>query len=151
MKSFLLAACILGIAVCAPQMYMEFDIRFAPPEAAQAIPVGAPVGTLDVLLPVDDQKNFVGGPVRGFIKQDVIGPDGREIKEVYYPFGFAPSDPAAAAAPVLLSNPAAPAVRAAPAAPAAPAVPAQPVLPVFAVAAAPARPRGGDDDDEEDD
>uniref|UniRef100_UPI003AACF8CD secretory calcium-binding phosphoprotein 7 n=1 Tax=Centroberyx gerrardi TaxID=166262 RepID=UPI003AACF8CD len=137
MKFFLLAVCILGTAICAPQqMFVEFDFHHAPAQAAQAAPAGAPVGSLEVLLPVDAQRQPAGGPVRGFIKQEIPQPNGLESKEVFYPFGF--NEPAAAAAPV------APVV---PVAPVAPVVPVVPVVPIAAVAPAPK----GDDDDEEDD
>ncbi|XP_023142597.2 secretory calcium-binding phosphoprotein 7 [Amphiprion ocellaris] len=138
MKFVLLFVCILGLAICAPpQTYMEFDIHYAPAQAAQAIPAGAPVGSLDVLLPVDAHRQPVAGAVRGFIKQEILQPNGRDTKDVYIPFGFDPPAPAAAA-PVV------------PVAPAAPAAPAAPVVPVVAVAAPAAKPTG-DDDDEEDD
>uniref|UniRef100_UPI0037E8D93D secretory calcium-binding phosphoprotein 7 n=1 Tax=Semicossyphus pulcher TaxID=241346 RepID=UPI0037E8D93D len=106
MKFILVAACILGMAVCAPpQMYMEFDIHYAPAEAIQAIPAGAAPDSLDVLLPVDAQGRPLAGP--GYIKQEILQANGR-TKDVYFPFGFntrtapaAPVDPAApAAAPV---------------------------------------------------
>ncbi|XP_035515802.1 secretory calcium-binding phosphoprotein 7 [Morone saxatilis] len=162
MKLILLAACILGMAFCAPpQMYMEFDIHHAPVEAAQAIPAGVPAGSLEVLLPVDAQRQPLGGPVRGFIKQEIPQPNGRETKEVFYPFGFDPAAPAApaAAAPVAdpivpaaaaPAAPIAPAAPAAPVAPAAPAAPAAPVVPVIAASAPAAKPSGDDDDDDDD-
>uniref|UniRef100_A0A087XHE4 Secretory calcium-binding phosphoprotein 7 n=1 Tax=Poecilia formosa TaxID=48698 RepID=A0A087XHE4_POEFO len=137
MKLILLAACIIGMASSAPpQMYMEFDLHYAPPQAAQAIPAGAPVGSLEVLLPVNNQRQYVGGPVQGFIKQEIHRADGKD-DEIYYPFGF---DQPAPAAP-------APAAPAAPI-PAAPAAPVAPVAPVVVVAAPVAKPS---DDDEEDD
>ncbi|TKS68217.1 hypothetical protein D9C73_002278 [Collichthys lucidus] len=67
-----------------PQMYMEFDIRHAPAEAAQAIPAGVPFDKLDVILPVDAQKHLVAGPVQGFIKQEIPQPNGRESKDVSF-------------------------------------------------------------------
>nr|XP_046270694.1 secretory calcium-binding phosphoprotein 7 [Scatophagus argus] len=146
MKSILLGACILAVAICAPQqqqMYMEFDIHHAPAQAAQAIPAGAPVDTLEVLLPVDAQKRPVGGPVRGFIKQEIRQPNGRETKEVFYPFGFGLPDPAAAAA-------AAPVAPAVPVAAAVPAAPAAPLKPIIAASAPAAKPTGDDDDDDDD-
>merc|ERR1711874_310165 len=100
-------------------MFMEFDIHHAPAQAAQAIPAGVPADQLEVLLPVN-----AGGPVQGFIKQEIPRPNGGN-DEVYYPFGFNMPDPVAAA-------------PAAPAEPAAPAAPAEPAL--VAVAAAPAEP-----------
>ncbi|CAG5928508.1 secretory calcium-binding phosphoprotein 7 [Menidia menidia] len=134
MKFILLTACILGIAFCAPpQMYMEFDIHHAPAQAAQAIPAGVPAGRLEVLLPVDGQKQLVGGPVRGFIKQEIPQPNGQD-EEVFYPFGFNVPDPAVAA----------------PAAPVVPVVVAAPVAPAAPVVAAPAA-KPSDDDEEEDD
>ncbi|XP_069386734.1 secretory calcium-binding phosphoprotein 7 [Paralichthys olivaceus] len=148
MKFLLLAACILGMALCGPpQMFMEFDIRHAPAQAAQAIPAGAPLGTLDVLLPVDAQRRLVGGPVRGFIKQEMPEPNGRGTKDVYYPFGFDLTD-LAAAAPVAPINPI---LSAAPAAAAAPAAKAAPVQPIAAAHAPAAKPSGDDDDDDDDD
>ncbi|XP_047434725.1 secretory calcium-binding phosphoprotein 7 [Mugil cephalus] len=147
MKFVLLAACILGIAFCAPpQKYMEFDIHYAPAQAAQAIPAGAPHGSLDVLLPVDELGRPVGGAARGFIKQEIPLASGRESKDVYYPFGFDVPAPAAPA-PVVPVVPVAPA---APAAPVAPVAPAAPLVPIVAVAAPAAKP-SGDDDEEEDD
>ncbi|XP_012733204.2 secretory calcium-binding phosphoprotein 7 [Fundulus heteroclitus] len=142
MKLLLLAACIIGMAFSAPpQKYMEFDIHHAPPQAAQAIPAGAPVGSLEVLLPVNDQRQVVGGPVQGFIKQEIPRANGKD-DEIYYPFGFNLPDPAAAAPAA--AAPAAPAA----AAPVAPAAPAAPVEHVVIVAEPVAKPS---DDDEEDD
>uniref|UniRef100_A0A1A8V2C5 Secretory calcium-binding phosphoprotein 7 n=1 Tax=Nothobranchius furzeri TaxID=105023 RepID=A0A1A8V2C5_NOTFU len=134
MKLILLAACIFGVAFCAPQqMYKEFDIHHAPAEAAHVIPAGVPAGKLEVLLPVDSQKQPIGvGPVRGFIKQEIPQPNGKD-EEVFYPFGFNQPDPA----------PAAPVV------PVAPAAPAAPINPFLVVAIPAAKPRG-DDDDEDD-
>ncbi|XP_005807217.1 uncharacterized protein LOC102234538 [Xiphophorus maculatus] len=146
MKLILLAACIIGMAFSAPpQMYMEFDLHHAPPQAAQAIPAGAPVGSLEVLLPVNNQRQYVGGPVQGFIKQEIHRADGKD-DEIYYPFGFDQPAPAAAA-PAAPVAPAAPAAPAAPV-PAAPAAPVAPVAPVVIIAAPVAKPS---DDDEEDD
>ncbi|KAF1395259.1 hypothetical protein PFLUV_G00009680 [Perca fluviatilis] len=108
MKFILLAACILGVAVCAPtEIFMEFDIHHAPAEAAQAIPAGVPLKSLDVLLPVDAQRQPVGGPVRGFIKQEILEPNGRDTKDVFIPFGFdtAVAPPVAAADPVAPAAP----------------------------------------------
>ncbi|XP_071382406.1 secretory calcium-binding phosphoprotein 7 [Centroberyx affinis] len=136
MKFFLLAVCILGTAICAPQqMFMEFDFHHAPAQAVQAAPAGAPVGSLEVLLPVDAQRQPAGGPIRGFIKQEIPQPNGLESKEVLYAFGFNEPAPAAPAAPV------------APVVPVVPVAPVAPVVPIVAVAPAPK----GDDDDEEDD
>ncbi|XP_074487507.1 secretory calcium-binding phosphoprotein 7 [Sebastes fasciatus] len=150
MKFILLTACIVGMAVCAPlQSYMEFDIRHAPAEAAQAFPVGVPVGTLDVLLPVDDQKRLIGGPVRGFIRQEILEPNGRDTKDVYYPFGF-DLPVAAPAAPVAPVAPAAPVAPVAPAAPAAPVAPVAPVVHIVAASAPAARSSEDDDDDDDD-
>ncbi|KAJ4945176.1 hypothetical protein JOQ06_013712 [Pogonophryne albipinna] len=126
MKLFLLAACILGMAVCAPQqMYMEFDIVHAPAQAEHLIPAGAPADTLDVLLPVDVKGRPIAGLGHGFIKQDVSWPNVKGTREVYYPFGFDPPKPS----PVV---PAAPVVPVAPVVPAAPAVPAAPVQRIVA-------------------
>ncbi|RVE76398.1 hypothetical protein OJAV_G00007080 [Oryzias javanicus] len=105
MKFILVVSCLLGVAFCAPkpQGYKEFDIYHAPAEAAQAIPAGAPAGTLEVLLPVNSLRQPIGGAVSGFIKQEIPRGNG-EDDEVYYPFGFnvpAPAAPAAAADPVL--------------------------------------------------
>ncbi|XP_072239940.1 secretory calcium-binding phosphoprotein 7 [Leuresthes tenuis] len=145
MKFILLTACILGIAFCAPsQKYMEFDIHHAPAQAAMAIPAGVPAGSLEVLLPVDDQRQLIGGPVRGFIKQDIPQPNGKD-EEIFYPFGFNMPDPAAPAAP------AAPAVPAAPLVPVVAAAPAAPVAPAAPAAAAPAAKPSDDDEEEEDD
>jgi len=146
---------MLGVAICAPlQKYMEFDIRYAPVEAAHAIPAGVPLEHLDVLLPIDANRLPIRGLVRGFIKQEFPLPNGQETEEMYYPFGFevpapaaaAPVAPAAPAVPVVAIAPAAAAV---PAAPAAEAVPAAPVKPSLA-ATGPAPKTGGDDDEEDD-
>ncbi|KAK5866146.1 hypothetical protein PBY51_020358 [Eleginops maclovinus] len=148
MKLFLLAACILGMAVCAPQqMYMEFDIVHAPAQADHLIPAGAPFGTLEVLLPVDAKGKPLAGLGRGFIKQEISWPNAKGTKDVYYPFGFDPPKPApvAPAAPVV---PAAPVAAAAPVAPAAPV--AAPVQPIVA-ARVPAAKASSDDDDDDDD
>ncbi|KAM7009339.1 secretory calcium-binding phosphoprotein 7 [Tautogolabrus adspersus] len=88
MKSLLIAACILGVAVCAParkkkhQAYMEFDIIHTPSEALEYIPAGAPVGSLDVLLPVDAKGRPIAGSVRGFIKQEIPRPNGQGSKDL---------------------------------------------------------------------
>ncbi|XP_028270092.1 secretory calcium-binding phosphoprotein 7 [Parambassis ranga] len=159
MKFIVIAACIFGMALCAPQMYMEFDIHHAPAQAAPVIPAGALPDSLEVVLPVDAQGLPVAGP--GFIKQEIPQPNGLDSKDVFYPFGFdvpvpavvvpvvpdapavaAPADPAVAVAVAVPAAPAAPAVVVA--VPAAPAAPAQPVI-----AAAPA-PTGDDDDDDDD-
>ncbi|KAL3067082.1 hypothetical protein OYC64_016936 [Pagothenia borchgrevinki] len=129
MKLFLLAACILGMAVCAPrQMYMEFDIVHAPAQAEHLIPAGAPADTLDVLLPVDAKGRPIAGLGRGFIKQDVSWPNSKGTREVYYPFGFDPPKPA----PVVPAAPVVPVAPVAPVVPAAPAVPAAPVQRIVA-------------------
>ncbi|XP_033933629.1 secretory calcium-binding phosphoprotein 7 [Pseudochaenichthys georgianus] len=151
MKLFLLAACILGMAVCAPQqMYMEFDIVHAPAQAEHLIPAGAPADTLDVLLPVDAKGRPIAGLGRGFIKQDVSWPNVKGTREVYYPFGFDPPKPAPVvpAAPVV---PVAPVAPVAPVVPAAPAVPAAPVQRIVAASKPAAEPSSDDDDDEDDD
>ncbi|XP_034544372.1 secretory calcium-binding phosphoprotein 7 [Notolabrus celidotus] len=157
MKFVLIAACILGMAVCAPpQMYMEFDIEHAPAEAVQAIPAGVPAGTLEVLLPVDAQKRPLAGPVRGFIKQEIPHPSGVGTKEVYIPFGFDPAlaAPAAPVAPVVLAAPVDTIVPVAPVDTIVPVGPVDTIIPVApAVPAAPAAPAArplGDDDDDDD-
>ncbi|KAM3623139.1 uncharacterized protein V6R79_007529 [Siganus canaliculatus] len=106
-----------------PEMYMEFDIRHAPAEAASVIPAGVPLHTLEVLLPVDGHGRPIAGAVRGLIKQEIRSANGKESTDVYYSFGFdvpapAPAAPAAPAAPVVPVVPAAPAAPAAPVAPA---------------------------------
>ncbi|XP_010773679.1 secretory calcium-binding phosphoprotein 7 [Notothenia coriiceps] len=147
MKLFLLAACILGMAVCAPQqMYMEFDIVHAPAQAEHLIPAGAPADTLDVLLPVDAKGRPIAGFGRGFIKQDVSWPNVKGTREVYYPFGFDPPKPA----PVVPAAPVVPVAPVDPVVPAAPAVPAAPVRRIVA-ASKPAAEPSSDDDDEDDD
>ncbi|KAG7485684.1 hypothetical protein JOB18_015807 [Solea senegalensis] len=142
MKFILLAASILGMAVCAPhnvlrdQMFMEFDIQYVP-NVDQVVPPGNPHRSLEVLLPVNAQRQPLTGPIRGFIKQEIPDENGRGSRDVFYPFGFDEGTPAAVApvAPVVLD---------------APVAPAAPIVPIVA-ARVPAARRRSDDDDEHDD
>ncbi|AWP05559.1 Hypothetical protein SMAX5B_011523 [Scophthalmus maximus] len=72
----------LSTSTVPQQKFMEFDIYHAPDQAAQAIPAGAPLETLEVLLPVDSQRQPIRGPVRGFIKQEILEPNGRDTEDV---------------------------------------------------------------------
>ncbi|XP_046901214.1 secretory calcium-binding phosphoprotein 7 [Hypomesus transpacificus] len=109
MKSFLLLAFVIGTAICVPQMmFMEFDMHHAPAQALQAVPAGAGPASLEVLLPVDAAQQPARAPTRGFIKQEIPQPLGRESIEIFHPFGFAQAAPAAPVAP---AAPAAPAPR----------------------------------------
>ncbi|XP_016890655.1 secretory calcium-binding phosphoprotein 7 [Cynoglossus semilaevis] len=155
MKFLLLAACTIGLVVCAPhhifqdETFMEFDIHYAPPEAAQVIPAGVPLRSLEVLLPVNAQRQpIVGQQIHGFIKHEIPNPNGRGTKDVYYPFGFHHAVDPAAVVPVV---PVAPVAPVAPAAPYVPVAPVAPVQPVITVRASAPRPRGNDDDEEDDD
>ncbi|XP_022537295.1 translation initiation factor IF-2 [Astyanax mexicanus] len=129
MKSLVLLACVIGVALCAPQMlYYELEykpVRVAPQAlAAPGAPVAAAAAVpseVEILL-AQQAAAAHALPARGFIKHEIPQPAGRDSIEVLYPFGFAPAAPAA---------------------------PAVPVAPVAPVARAPL-PRS-DDDDENDD
>ncbi|KAK7929225.1 hypothetical protein WMY93_005620 [Mugilogobius chulae] len=141
MKSIIVVVLFLGTVLCFPlDMYVEYDIHHAPVEAAAAIPAGVPAGSLEVLLPLNAPA---GSPVRGFIKQDIPQPNGKDKEVVSATFclaeaaqkshhgldGLQDSSSSCSSAPA--PAPAAPAAPApaAPAAPVAPVVVAAPVAP----------------------
>ncbi|XP_058497029.1 secretory calcium-binding phosphoprotein 7 [Solea solea] len=146
MKFILLAASILAMAVCAPhnvlrdQMFMEFDIQYAP-NVDQVVPPGNPHRSLEVLLPVNAQRQPLTGPIRGFIKQEIPDENGKGTRDVFYPFGFDEGTPAAVA----------PVAPVAPVVPVAPVAPAAPIVPIVAARVPAARRRSDDDDDEHED